>query len=109
MALENQLNEQEVEAKNALQQWQDSYTELEERLVSLEGSTQSDDSTLALEELRFQVESKNDELNVAKKRIDADAVIVKQWEGKTASGSRINSAFIFLPITFIFRRSCRRA
>ena len=66
-----------------MQQWQDSYTELEQKLESLEGSKQSDVSHFELEQLQTQLASKNYELSQARQSSERDVEAMQQWEGKT--------------------------
>jgi hypothetical protein len=81
-ALETQLNEEEEEARSVLQQWQDSYSELEEKLAMHEGSELADESAKAQEDVGSQLKEKDDQLQVALQTIQRDEKIVKQWEGK---------------------------
>jgi len=83
--LERQLVDQEEEARNVLQQWQDSYSELEEKLaMHEEPGIATDESLLAQGELKSQLKEKDDELKIALETIQRDESIVEQWEERVA-------------------------
>jgi chromosome segregation ATPase len=105
-SLEDQLEEQSSDADNAISQWQESYTALEQRSSELERQLETltkekeellnvkrSDSALAVEELRSENERLERELRERDEALAAagedhnqDADVVHEWEGELLQG-----------------------
>jgi chromosome segregation ATPase len=104
--MEGQLEEQSSDADNAISQWQESYTALEERSSELERqletltkekeellNAESSSSALAVEELRSEkdrleqeLQERDEALAAAREDLNQDADVVHEWEGKLFEG-----------------------
>jgi chromosome segregation ATPase len=105
-SLERQLEEQSSAADDAISQWQESYTALEvrsseletqletltkekEELLNAERSISVPGQSAAFDELRFEkdrleqeLQERNEALAAAREDLNQDAEVVHEWEGK---------------------------